>query len=213
VGSLAEFVVPALVEATGAAGGTFSGCGREDADARMLGSGRPFVVHLEAPRRRSFDAAAARARADAAAAGAAEFLLLFPISTEDGARIPSTHPPKRYRARVEVEGGASAEDAARAATALSGALLAQRTPERVSRRRADRVRERRVLGLVARALPDGALEVEVRAEGGTYVKEMISGDGGRTVPSLASVLGRACRCAELDVLEVEMEDPPAFPAP
>ncbi len=206
-GSVAEFVLPAVVEACGAAGGVFKGCGREDADVRMLGRGRPFVLELARPRRRTFDGAAVRARAEEAAAGAAEFPVLHPVAREAGERVPAVHPPKRYLARVEVEGGAAAGDAERLAAGLAGAVLSQRTPVRVERRRADRVRERRVLAAAARALEDGALELEVRTEAGAYIKEMISGDGGRTTPSAASILGRPCACAALDVLEVEMEDP------
>jgi len=206
-GSVAEFVLPLLVEAAGAEDGAFQGCGREDADVRMLGRGRPFVVTLRRPRRRALDLEAIRLRADAAAAGAADFPLLRAIGPDAAAAVPATHPPKRYRARVEVEGGASAEDAARLAEGLRGATLAQRTPARVARRRADLVRERRVLDAAARRLEEGAIDLEVRTEGGTYVKEMISGDDGRTAPSASSILGRPCRCVELDVLEVELEDP------
>jgi tRNA pseudouridine synthase 10 len=207
-GSVSEFLLPLAVEASGAEGGSFSGCGREDADVRMLGSGRPFVVSLGRPRRRALDFEGIRARARAASGGAVEFPTLHAVSFEVGSKVPTVHPPKRYLARVEVEGGASAEDASRLAAGLRGVTLRQRTPERVMRRRADRVRERRVLDAAVRLLDDGALDLEVRAEGGTYVKEMISGDGGRTEPSCSSILGRACRCAVLDVLDVEFEDPP-----
>jgi len=202
-GSVAELVLPALVEASGATGGTFHGCGREDVDVRMLGTGRPFAVLLESPRRRTMDLAACAARANAAAAGAAEFLDLAPSSREAMRLLTSVHPAKRYRARVEVEGGATAEDAALLARTLTGARIEQRTPERVAGRRADLVRPRTVLGAEAALLPDGALELSLRTEGGTYVKELISGDGGRTVPSVSSLLGRPARCVVLDVLEIE----------
>ncbi len=210
-GSVSELLVPLLVEAAGAEEGTFSGCGREDADVRMLGRGRPFVVSLVLPRRRALDFEGIRARAGAASAGAVEFRLLYGVEQAVGERIPADHPPKRYRARVEVEGGAAAEDCARLVEGLRGALLGQRTPERVMRRRADRVRERRVLDASARLLDDGSLELEVRPEPGAYVKEMISGDSGRTEPSCTSILGRPCLCVSLDVLDVELEDPPPAP--
>ncbi len=212
-GSVAELIVPVLVEAAAAAGGSFHGCGREDVDVRMLGEGRPFVVALERPRRRTLDLGAVAARADAAARGAAEFLGLVPATREDLRRVTTTHPPKRYRARVEVEGGAREEDAAAISRGLAGTVLEQRTPERVSARRADLVRPRRVLEAAARLLPDGALELEVLAEGGTYVKELVSGDEGRTRPSVASLLGRPARCATLDVLGFQtshpLREPPA----
>ena len=40
---------------------------------------------------------------------------------------------------------------------------------------------------------------------GTYVKEFVHGDLGRTHPSVASLLGRAAWCLQLDVLGVSME--------
>lgn len=207
-GSLSEILLPVLVEAAGAEEGIFKGCGREDGDVRMLGTGRPFVAELRRPRRRTLDWAALAARAAAASAGAAEFPVLYPVAIGDGETVPAAHGPKRYLARVDVEGGATAADAERIASGLRGAVLAQRTPDRVSKRRADMVRERQVLDAAARLLPDGALELEVRTEAGAYIKEMISGDGGRTVPSCTSLLGRPCACAALDVLDVELTDPP-----
>jgi len=203
-GSVAEPIVAALVAAAGGEEGFFKGCGREDVDVRMLGAGRPFVVEVFRPRRRTLDWTALAA---ALSSPEMEVPVLFGVSTEDGERVPGTHGPKRYRARIEVEGGASAADAERVAAGLRGATLAQRTPDRVSKRRADLVRERRVLDAAARVLDDGAIELDVRTEAGAYIKEMISGDGGRTTPSCTSILGRPCACAALDVLEVELVDP------
>ena len=45
-------------------------------------------------------------------------------------------------------------------------------------------------------------EIRVTAEAGTYVKELVHGDHGRTEPSLAGALGVACEVVELDVLDV-----------
>ncbi|HIH65546.1 MAG TPA: tRNA pseudouridine(54/55) synthase Pus10, partial [Methanothermobacter thermautotrophicus] len=80
-------------------------------------------------------------------------------------------------------------------------IIKQRTPVRVSHRRADRVRERRVLEISWNWL-DGCLELIIKGEGGLYIKELISGDSGRTEPSVSSVLGVPARCVALDVLEV-----------
>ncbi|MEF8776885.1 MAG: tRNA pseudouridine(54/55) synthase Pus10 [Haloarculaceae archaeon] len=53
-----------------------------------------------------------------------------------------------------------------------------------------------------------AATVEVHGEGGLYVKELVSGDDGRTTPSLAGELGVDARVAALDVLAVTGEDGP-----
>jgi tRNA pseudouridine synthase 10 len=82
----------------------------------------------------------------------------------------------------------------------------QRTPQRVAHRRADLDRERnlRILDLQPRA--DGALDVRVLCQHGTYVKEWISGDDGRTAPSLASLLGVGCHCRVLDVEQIMTDE-------
>jgi hypothetical protein len=50
--------------------------------------------------------------------------------------------------------------------------------------------------------------VEVHGAGGLYVKELVSGDEGRTEPSLAGLLGVGAEVTALDVLAVEGEDEP-----
>ena len=52
------------------------------------------------------------------------------------------------------------------------------------------------------------LELRVLCQHGTYVKEWISGDEGRTTPSLSSMLSVPCRCDLLDVEEVMTDDVP-----
>jgi tRNA pseudouridine synthase 10 len=46
----------------------------------------------------------------------------------------------------------------------------------------------------------------VRCQGGLYVKELVSGDEGRTVPSVSSLLGTAAKTLKLDVLKVIVND-------
>ena len=68
---------------------------------------------------------------------------------------------------------------------LKGAWIDQRTPERVSHRRADLVRKRQVIDIGVLGEENGLYRLEVVGEGGLYIKELVSGDGGRTTPSLA----------------------------
>jgi tRNA pseudouridine synthase 10 len=50
--------------------------------------------------------------------------------------------------------------------------------------------------------------VEVHGEGGLYIKELVSGDEGRTEPSLADLLGVGAEVTALDVVAVEGESEP-----
>lgn len=53
--------------------------------------------------------------------------------------------------------------------------------------------------------------VEMKTSAGTYVKEFVHGDGGRTVPCLASLLEvESASVVTLDVLGVDLLWPPAL---
>ena len=93
---------------------------------------------------------------------------------------------------------------------LEGVKLAQRTPERVAHRRADLVRRRTVFEVhkpVIELMEDGTREIEVtmRCESGTYVKETVHGDSGRTQPSIASLLKSKCEVIWLDVGDIHAD--------
>jgi tRNA pseudouridine synthase 10 len=93
---------------------------------------------------------------------------------------------------------------------LEGVKLAQRTPERVAHRRADLVRRRTVFEVhqpVIEMMDDGTREIEVtmRCESGTYVKETVHGDSGRTQPSIASLLKSKCEVIWLDVGDIHAD--------
>ena len=88
---------------------------------------------------------------------------------------------------------------------LSGVNIEQRTPERVQHRRADRIRKRKVVNLDVKQIEDDEVVLVLRTQSGTYVKEFVHGDRGRTQPSVAASLGRVCNVVELDVIEVHSD--------
>jgi tRNA pseudouridine synthase 10 len=184
-----------------AAGGEdhlFHGCGREDADVRCLGE-RPFVLEVLRPRRRRLDwAALARA---IGRSGAVEVLGLGRCAAEDVARVKSLRPEKTYRALARL-----AEPVADLAPLANLAgRIRQRTPTRALRSRPDRVRHRRVRSVAWKSVDARTVELEVRTQAGLYVKELVTGDDGRTSPSVAEVLGVPAECAELDVLAIHLD--------
>ena len=93
---------------------------------------------------------------------------------------------------------------------LAGVKLFQRTPERVAHRRADLIRKRTVFETskpLIETMDDGVMEVEftLRCESGTYVKETVHGDGGRTQPSLSSLIKAKCDVLWLDVGDIHAD--------
>ena len=93
---------------------------------------------------------------------------------------------------------------------LQGCTLAQRTPERVAHRRADKIRRRKVIETSGPSIEvgdDGTLmgQFDLRCESGTYVKETVHGDGGRTQPSIASLIKAKCTVEWLDVADIHAD--------
>ena len=48
-------------------------------------------------------------------------------------------------------------------------------------------------------------ELVIRAQHGTYIRELVSGDEGRTTPSFSSLVGNNCKVEVLDVLNLHLE--------
>ncbi|MFC4247351.1 tRNA pseudouridine(54/55) synthase Pus10 [Natribaculum luteum] len=206
--SVEQVVRPHVVAAMAGDEGTFHGAGREDVDARMLGEGRPFVLEVKRPKERSPDVDELEREINDAANGAVEVEGLRLATYEMVERVKEHDASKRYRADVEFDepvDDAAFEDAL---TELDGATVEQYTPQRVDHRRANLTRTRTVHEIDGELLEPTRAEVRVHGEGGLYIKELISGDDGRTEPSLAGLLGVEAEVTALDVIGVEGEDEP-----
>jgi len=201
--SVEELIGAIPTAMSGAAGAQLHGAGREDIDARMLGSGRPFVLELLSPRRRSLDLESLTDRVNASASGKVEILDVQVAPRGRIAEIKEARAQKRYRALVVLAAPIDDVVLRKAAEGLVG-VIEQRTPARVAHRRADLTRRRRVHAVQARPYSARQAELVLETDGGLYIKELISGDAGRTCPSLAERLGFDARVEELDVLDVRL---------
>jgi tRNA pseudouridine synthase 10 len=181
------------------------GAGREDIDARMLGDGRPFVMEVISPRMRWVDLEKLKEEINAYAAGKVSVSDLHYVNKDSVEQVKGIKPDKTYRLKVIYNDDISIETLKSSLATLSHSIILQRTPERVSHRRADLERKRKVYDIILEELneADKYFIITVRCEGGLYVKELVSGDNGRTNPSLSALLNRQTRVAELDVISVE----------
>lgn len=179
----------------------FHGAGREDIDVRMLGDGRPFVLEIKEPRIRKLDLEKIEREANEAALGKTAYHNLKYTVRKRKAEIKTSSPDtyKVYRALVECEDEIREEDLDKLQSLHT---IQQRTPIRVSHRRADKIREKEVKELSCKYINPHSFEMIIKTEGGLYIKELISSDEGRSQPSVSEVLGTQAICAELDVIEV-----------
>ena len=186
----------------------FHAAGREDVDVLMLGTGRPFVVEVSKPRIRTPNLDKLEKKINKGARRKIEVLQLELVDrerhqifkSEAGSNI------KEYSAIIRVEGDVNPSDVVAIEQSFKDIEIEQRTPHRVSHRRADLVRTKRIYHIQVKKRKKNQLEAILKVQGGTYVKELISGDEGRTVPSIAQVLGTPCVCEVLNVIAIYGED-------
>lgn len=170
-----------------------SNCGREDIDARCLGW-RPFVLEILEPQKRKINL-----KSLAKKIGKGIKVRNLRLSNiEEVRRIKEERADKTYRAIVICED--IKKDDLKKLQQLKE--IKQKTPERVLHRRADKFRHRKLKTLKAKYVSNKKFELTMKCEAGLYVKELISGDNGRTVPSVSSILGQPCICKELDVIGI-----------
>ena len=203
--SVDELIGPEVVKAAGAKDTVFHGAGREDIDALMLGDGRPFIVEAVHPLKRHIDLTRLQHRINRYASGKVEVLGLKYVEHPAVESIKQAKADKVYRLRVTFGAKISKESLISALDIIAKAPIMQSTPTRVAHRRADLVRERKVHYTKLEELsPDGlSATIVVECQGGLYVKELVSGDEGRTKPNLAENLDVEAKVAELDVIKIE----------
>ena len=57
-------------------------------------------------------------------------------------------------------------------------------------------------------IDDKHFKLDLVTEAGTYIKEFVHGDFGRTVPNMCTLLGHKADILALDVTDLELEWPP-----
>ena len=182
----------------------FHGMGREDIDACMLGDGRPFVLEISQPRKRYIDLDELERRANQT--DMAGFNSLKFVQREAVERYKAAASDKVYHVHVIAEGKVNKEELVRVAQSFKDVTIDQRTPRRVEHRRADLVRKRKIHWCEADWISDDSFDLELETDSGTYVKEFVSGDDGRSVPSFSERLGIPCKVETLDVLAIKFEE-------
>lgn len=202
--SISEYVgIPAQLLANGSRF-KFHAAGREDVDVLMLGMGRPFVVEVTEPRVRTPDLQKLTKTINSDAGGKIEVL---DMELTDRHRLQKLKEGaasniKEYAAVIQTENPVTDEALQRVVQSFREAMIEQRTPNRVAHRRSDLVRKKRIHQIQMTRVEDCTLQAFFKVQGGTYIKELVSGDEGRTKPSIAEVLGTVCVCKELNVTAI-----------
>ena len=184
---------------------SFHGCGREDIDALMLGSGRPFVLEIKNPKKRTIDLAILTSEINSYTKDRVEISNLRFSDRKEIARIKNAEFQKTYYIVIEGEKPIKKEKLKEVAQLLLGKTIKQLTPTRVAHRRANKVRERKIYNCKLESVEGSIARLTIETQSGTYIKELVSGDSGRTTPNISEMLGIPCKVKELDVIEIKGE--------
>ncbi|PWB85155.1 THUMP domain protein [Methanobrevibacter woesei] len=199
--SVEELLSERILEVTRGYEAKFHGAGREDIDVLMLGSGRPFVLEIKEPKIRKINLKELEEEINKSAKGKTAYHGLKFVERNRKAEIKVSSPDtyKVYKALVKCD---EPYDKSKLKDLEKLDEINQQTPIRVLRRRADKVRIKHVKELKSEVIDDYTFEITIKTEGGLYIKELISGDEGRSKPNVSEILGVNAVCAQLDVIEV-----------
>jgi tRNA pseudouridine synthase 10 len=190
------------------AGGTevlFHGAGREDIDVRMLGRGRPFVIEVKNPKKRKIDLKKLSSLINECYEGIIKVDNFRFSNKAEIIRIKNSQFKKVYKVKIIAEELINIEKLKKAAQRLLDKPISQFTPSRVALRRANIDREKKVYKCDVESVHENMAILTLETDSGTYIKELITGDDGKTKPSLSELIGVPCTVSELDVLEIKGE--------
>ncbi|XP_011303738.1 putative tRNA pseudouridine synthase Pus10 [Fopius arisanus] len=227
--SVQDLLCGPLLEAMRADSLKFLSSGREDVDVRTLNSGRPFAVELVNPRRTNIPDAEMKIISERINSSTdlvhltSDLRFLEPghlKTLKDGENKKS----KFYRALCTIKdsskkGRINLEQL----EGMRNVKIIQKTPVRVLHRRPFAARVRMIYRIRGRWLTEQEIEafkknnpddlvnnlfvLDIKTQAGTYVKEFVHGDFGRTKPSLGDLLGEEVDIVALDVTGINLHWP------
>jgi len=201
--SVEELISSQILKETLGEDASLHAAGREDIDARMLGRGRPFVLEVKRPRKRSVNLSKLRKSINEEAQAKIKVSNLRLVSKEAIERLKQVEgSEKLYKVIVEFSKSISDEELETLKKTFTNAIVHQQTPIRVIHRRTNLIREKYIYETRIRRLTKNTLEMRIRCQGGLYIKELVTGDEGRTKPSVTEVIKAEATPLELDVLNI-----------
>jgi tRNA pseudouridine synthase 10 len=219
-GSLEEYIGKVFKKYTNAETWKFDSAGREDIDVRMLGKGRPFVFTIIKPAVTIFDQTLIEEIQSTINNQYEDIVQVNSLKVTHDTEISkqmregAVEKKKQYRCVIWYK-GIIEDDRIKYMESLVDLKIAQNTPVRVLHRRSAQIREKVIHELkCVEKLNDHYMILDLTTSAGTYVKEFIHSDFGRTVPSLGTILAgdreglsvyQDAHILQLDVMDIEME--------
>lgn len=188
----------------------FHAAGREDIDVRMLGSGRPFMLELLNARTLlpNKEISKAQNQINTSKEGWIKVRSLKVVGNDAWNLMlqGEAEKQKQYAAIVWISRFTTKADFD-CITNTKDLEIQQKTPVRVLHRRSPLVRSR-IIHWMRCEMIEGTQQyflLHLCTQAGTYIKEFVHGDLGRTHPNIGSLLGCEAEIVQLDVTDIKMD--------
>ncbi|XP_063054206.1 putative tRNA pseudouridine synthase Pus10 [Engraulis encrasicolus] len=212
--SVEELIAAPLLNAFRSESFNFSSSGREDVDVRTLGNGRPFAMELLNPHRARFNRMEIRRIQEEINKSTDKIRVrdLQMVTRDAMSRMKEGEEEKTkcYSALIWSRKAITEEDIKFIAN-MKDLEIAQKTPLRVLHRRPLAVRQRVIHSMDTSYRDAHHFTLMLKTQAGTYIKEFVHGDFGRTKPNLGELMKAEVDILELDVESVDVDWPPAIP--
>jgi len=209
--SVQELLCELLKEKVNCSEYRFSSAGREDVDVRCLGEGRPFLIEFIDPHISKFtqEQLSNIQKEVNTATDRVALRDLQIVEKEETEQLKEGEVDKiKSYSAICWSPQTLTQDSFTALPDVKDLVLAQKTPVRVLHRRPLHSRDKLIHSVSASLVDEHHFKLSVRTQAGTYIKEFVHGDFGRTTPNLGTILNVECDILELDVESVELDWPP-----
>jgi tRNA pseudouridine synthase 10 len=208
--SVEQIIANELISEFGSKNMLFHGAGREDVDVLMLGNGRPFVIEFVQPLKRNFSIDDLKKFESTTNENNKNLISINSLkfsNLEELVSVKNNPHEKIYCALISLIEEKDEFDINKISFILDLNLnksekIIQKTPIRVEKRRALLDREKEITLMDYEFISKRDFYLTIKSSHGTYIKEFISGDEGRSNPSISSILNKSCYCKQLDVLSI-----------
>ncbi len=199
--SVEETVSPPIREAMDGVETVFHGAGREHADTLVLGTGRPFVIEIKEPRRRTIDFESLESDINQSAHGVIEVDGFARTTREMVDRVKQLPFRQTYHLTVTFSEPVLHRIFVDAVAKLEGERVHQTS--RQDGQLLGRERIRTIHGIRGDLESNWRATVELTVEAGIDVESILTGDDGTTEPSLAGLLGVDVSVPSQKIIAVE----------
>ncbi len=169
----------------------------------MLGKGRPFILELKNPKKREINLKDLEERINKNNKKIGVNNLKF-SNKKEIKKIKSKNYKKEYLIEIECDKNIDIEKLKKAAQSLRGKIINQYTPTRVARRRANLYRNKKIYNIEIKSVVKKVATLKIESQSGTYIKELITGDNGKTKPNISECYGFPCSVKKLDVISIKV---------